>query len=203
MRCLVVNHVVIVVMESVGLMGRSDAWSPMVNGALNASQHHQRTDRICEHLKAREMPSATRAESERNRVKVRAERHATLNQEKIRALCGCEHGRYPMKKAAIILASVVALGATAVSAPAEARGWGRGWGPGPAIGFGLAAGALAAGAAGAYGPAYGYGPRYYGGPGYGGYYGPRYRPAYYGGYYGPRYGYGYGGPRYYRSYGHW
>lgn len=94
-----------------------------------------------------------------------------------------------MKKTALILATVAAIGATAVTAPAEARGWRHGgWGPGPAIGLGLAAGALAAGAYGAYGP------RYYG-PGYG-YYGPRY---YHRGY-GP---YAYGGPRYYRSYGYW
>jgi hypothetical protein len=46
------------------------------------------------------------------------------------------------KRTALILATVAAIGATAVSAPAEARH--RGWGPG--IGFGLAAGALAAGA---------------------------------------------------------
>jgi hypothetical protein len=92
-----------------------------------------------------------------------------------------------MKKTAIVLATVAALGAAAVTtAPAEARG-GRGWGPGPAIGLGLAAGALAAGAYGAYGPDYGYyRPRYY-------------RPHYYGyGYgYGPRYAYY--GPRYYRG----
>ncbi|QUS39911.1 hypothetical protein RPMA_14515 [Tardiphaga alba] len=103
-----------------------------------------------------------------------------------------------MKKAAIILASLAAIGTATIAAPAEAHGWRHGyggWGPGPAIGFGIAAGALAAGAYGPY-----YGPRYYG-PRYG-YYGPRYyRPAYYGGYYGPRYGYG--GPRYYRSYGYW
>jgi len=104
-----------------------------------------------------------------------------------------------MKKTAVILTSLAAFGAVTISAPAEARGWRHGWGPGPAIGFGLAAGALAAGAAGAYGPGYYgyYGPRYYG------YYGPRYyRPSYYGGYYGPRY-YGYGGPRFHRAYGYW
>ena len=49
-----------------------------------------------------------------------------------------------MKKAALIIATL-ALGATAITAPAEARG--RGFGPG--IGFGIAAGALAAGAYGA------------------------------------------------------
>ena len=83
---------------------------------------------------------------------------------------------------------------TAAIAPAEARGfgwhgggWHGGWGPG--IGFGIAAGALTAGAIAA-------SPYYYYGPGYG-YYGPRYyapRYAYYGpGYYRP----------YYRSYGYW
>jgi hypothetical protein len=94
-----------------------------------------------------------------------------------------------MKRTALILATVAALGTVAVS-PAEAR-WGRGWGWGPAVGFGLAAGALTAGAIAASQP-------YYYGPGYG-YYGPRYyRGGYYGGpygYYGPRY-YGYG-PGYY------
>jgi hypothetical protein len=65
-----------------------------------------------------------------------------------------------MKKALAILATVATVGATTVTAPAEARGLG------PGLAFGLAAGALAAGAAGAYG--------YYG-PGYG-YYG---YPAYY------------------------
>jgi hypothetical protein len=88
-----------------------------------------------------------------------------------------------MKRTALVLATVAALGTAAVSSPAEAR---RGWGPG--IGFGLAAGALAAGAFAASQP-------YYYGPGYG-YYGPRYhRRVYYGPrpYYGPRYY----GPRYY------
>jgi hypothetical protein len=54
-----------------------------------------------------------------------------------------------MRKTLAILATVATVGATAVTAPAEARG--RGIGPG------LAAGALAAGAAGAYGY---YGPGY-------------------------------------------
>jgi hypothetical protein len=81
-----------------------------------------------------------------------------------------------MKKALAILATVATVGATSISAPAQARGLG------PGLAFGLAAGAIAAGVAGAYGP-------YYYGPGYG-YYGPRYY-----GYGGPvvRYGYGYGG----------
>src|SRR3982074_412666 len=83
-----------------------------------------------------------------------------------------------MRKALAILATIATVGATAVTAPAEARGIG------PGLAFGLAAGALAAGAAGGYG--------YYG-PGYG-YYG---YPAYYD--YGPGpYAYYGGGPYYYR-----
>ena len=92
-----------------------------------------------------------------------------------------------MRKTLAILATVAAVGVTAVNSPsAEARGIG------PGVAFGLAAGALAVGAAAAYGP-------YYYGPGYG-YYGPGYGPRYYGP--GP-YAY-YGGPgpywhhRYYR-----
>jgi hypothetical protein len=83
-----------------------------------------------------------------------------------------------MRKTLAVLATVAAVGVTAMTAPpAEARGFG------PGLAFGLAAGALAAGAYGAYGPYYG--PRYYG------YYGPRYyAPAS-----GP-YAY-YGGPYYY------
>ena len=67
-----------------------------------------------------------------------------------------------MRKTLTILATVVAVGATSVAVPqkAEARGFG------PGLAFGLAAGALAAGAYGAWGPYYG--PRYYG------YYGPTY-----------------------------
>jgi hypothetical protein len=104
-----------------------------------------------------------------------------------------------MRKLALAVVAVAAL-STATVAPAEARwgggwhggGWHGGWGPG--IGFGLAAGALALGAAAAspyyYGPGYAYGPRYY-------------RPgpyAYYGGpvYYGPRYF-----QPYYRPCGYW
>ena len=52
-----------------------------------------------------------------------------------------------MKKALAILATVATVGATTMSAPAQAGGWGHhhgGWGP--ALGFGLAAGALTAGA---------------------------------------------------------
>jgi hypothetical protein len=78
----------------------------------------------------------------------------------------CEELR--MKKTIAILATVATIGATALSAPAEAHRFGFG----PGLAFGLAAGAIAAGVAGAYGPYYyGYGPGYYG------YYGP----AYYGG----------------------
>ena len=91
-----------------------------------------------------------------------------------------------MKKTLAILATVATVGATTMTAPAEARG-----GFGPGIAFGLAAGAIALGAAGAYG--------YYG-PGYG-YYG---YPAYYGygpAYYGPGYAY-YGGPYWRHRYWH-
>jgi hypothetical protein len=114
--------------------------------------------------------------------------HQLRNQQNNSALSDRLHRkeRIMMRKAAIIVAAVAAL-ATATVAPAEARGWRGGWGPG--IGFGLLAGALAAGAYGAYGPYgyYGYGPRYYS-------YGPG-PYAYYGGpYYGPR--------RYYR-YSYW
>ena len=81
-----------------------------------------------------------------------------------------------MKKTLAVLATVAAVGATAVVAPAEARGIG------PGLAFGLAAGAITAGAIAAsqpyYGPGYYYGPSYYYGPG---------PYAYYG-----------GGPNYYR-----
>jgi len=91
-----------------------------------------------------------------------------------------------MKKTAITLATVAALGAAVVTAPAPAEA--RGIGPG--LGIGLAVGALAAGAAASsyYGPYGYYGPRYYRPR-------PYYGPAYYGG----PYAY-YGGP--YR-YHHW
>jgi len=83
-----------------------------------------------------------------------------------------------MRKAALILATVAALGVTAVAAPApaEARG-----GFGPGLAGGLIAGALIGGIA---SNAYGYGPGYgYYGGGYApGYYGGGYAPAYYGGY---------------------
>jgi len=83
-----------------------------------------------------------------------------------------------MKKTALVLATVSALGMSAVAAPtpAEAR-WRGGFGWGPGIAGGLVAGAVIGGLASS---AYGWGPGY----GYPGYYG--YAPAYYGGYdYGP------------------
>jgi hypothetical protein len=87
-----------------------------------------------------------------------------------------------MKKTFAVLVTVATLGATTVTAPAEARRLG------PGLAFGLAAGALAAGAYGAFGPRY-YGPGY----GYYGSYGPRYYgPAYYPG------PYAYNGGPYYR-----
>lgn len=85
-----------------------------------------------------------------------------------------------MKKTLAVLATAATLGVTTMTAPAQARGWG------PGLAFGLAAGALTAGAIAATSPYY-YGPDYYYGPG----------PAYY---YGPGpYAY-YGGPVYYRHY---
>jgi hypothetical protein len=88
-----------------------------------------------------------------------------------------------MKKTLAILATVATVGATAVTAPAQARGLG------PELAFGLAAGAIAAGAAASAYP-------YYYGPGYG-YYDDG--PAYYSP--GPYAYYG-GGPYYYRH-RHW
>jgi len=98
-----------------------------------------------------------------------------------------------MKKTLAVLATVAAIGATTVTAtaPAEARGF-RGIGPG--LAFGLAAGAIAAGAYGAYGY-YGPGYGYYG---YGPYYGPAYGPGY--AYYGGPYGGPYWRHRYYGRY---
>jgi hypothetical protein len=122
---------------------------------------------------------------------------AATIEKRLRYFVGKSMEETRMKKALAILATVATVGATTMTAPAEARG--RGFGPG--LAFGLAAGALTAGAiAGAYGPYYGYGPGYgYGyGPGYG-YYGYDYAPAYYYGA-GP-YAY-YGGP-YYRRHRHW
>jgi len=97
-----------------------------------------------------------------------------------------------MRRTLTVLATAAALGATSMAAPAQARGIG------PGLAFGLAAGALTAGAIAATSPYY-YGPGYYGGPGY--YYGPA--PYAYGAYGGP-YAY-YGGPYYYRHHywRHW
>ncbi|MBR0958902.1 hypothetical protein [Bradyrhizobium japonicum] len=92
-----------------------------------------------------------------------------------------------MKRTLAVLATIAAVGVTAVAAPAPAEAHRRGIGPG--LAFGLAAGAITAGAIAASRP-YGY----YG-PGYGDYYGPSY-------YYGPGpYAY-YGGP-YYRHRHYW
>ncbi len=85
-----------------------------------------------------------------------------------------------MKRTLAVLATAATLGATTMAVPAQAHGWG----PGPGLAFGLAAGALTAGAIAATAPHY-YGPGYYYGPG----------PAYYGP--GPYAYYG-GGPYYYR-----
>ncbi|MGY8632240.1 hypothetical protein RAD15_07065 [Bradyrhizobium sp. 14AA] len=82
-----------------------------------------------------------------------------------------------MQKTALVLATVGALGASAVAAPTPAEARWRG-GFGPALAGGLIAGAVIGGLASsayAYGPGYGY----YGDPGY---YGGGYAPAYYGGY---------------------
>ncbi|MDH2402492.1 hypothetical protein QCM77_21360 [Bradyrhizobium sp. SSUT18] len=83
-----------------------------------------------------------------------------------------------MKKTALVLATVGALGVSAVAAPTPAEARWRG-GFGPALAGGLLAGALIGGLASsayAYGPGYGY-------YGYPGYYDDYYAPAYYGGYY--------------------
>ena len=92
-----------------------------------------------------------------------------------------------MTRTLAVLATAATLGATSMAAPAQAH-WRGGVGPG--LAFGLAAGALTAGAIAATSPYY-YGPGYYYGGG----------PAYYGP--GP-YAY-YGGPYYYRHryYRHW
>jgi hypothetical protein len=94
-----------------------------------------------------------------------------------------------MKKTLAVLATVAAIGAAAVTAPAPAEA--RGLGPG--LAFGLAAGAITAGALAATSP-------YYYGPGYYGYYGPSYAygPGPYAYYEGPVYG----GPVYYHHYYH-
>jgi hypothetical protein len=93
-----------------------------------------------------------------------------------------------MKKTLAVLATVASVGVAAVAAPAPAQA--RNIGPG--LAFGLAAGAITAGAIAASHPYYGYygpGYGYYDGPGY--YYG-RGPYAYYGG---PYYRH-----RYYRDY---
>jgi hypothetical protein len=108
----------------------------------------------------------------------------------------CEEAR--MKKALAILATVATVGTTTMSAPADARHFGH---FGPGLAFGLAAGALTAGAIAAAGAPYYYGPGPYYGPSYYGYYGPDY-------YYGPGpYAY-WGGPvivrhRYWRHHYYW
>jgi len=76
-----------------------------------------------------------------------------------------------MKKTLAVLATVAAVGVTSMAAPAQARHIG------PGLAFGLAAGALTAGAIAASHPypyGYGYGPGYYYGPGPYAYYGGPY-----------------------------
>jgi hypothetical protein len=92
-----------------------------------------------------------------------------------------------MKRTLAVLATVGAVGAAAMTAPAPAEAHDIG----PGLAFGLAAGAITAGAIAATGPYY-YGPY-----GYDSYYGPR---AYYAP--GPYAYYG-GGPVYYHRYHHW
>jgi hypothetical protein len=97
------------------------------------------------------------------------------NHRRLPALSRQMRRRTMMRKTLAVLATVTALGVTAIAAPAEAHG------PGPGLAFGLAAGALTAGAIAAshpygyYGPGYGYydgpayyapGPVYYGAPYY-------------------------------------
>jgi hypothetical protein len=87
-----------------------------------------------------------------------------------------------MKRTLAVLATAATLGVATLAAPAPAQARHFGWGPG--LAFGLAAGALTAGAIAATSPYY-YGPDYY----YG------YEPSYY---YAPGpYAY-YGGPVFYR-----
>jgi hypothetical protein len=76
-----------------------------------------------------------------------------------------------MKKTAVVLAAIAAIGMSAVVAPSPAEARIRGFGP--ALAGGLVAGAVIGGPAYAWGPGYGY---------YDGY-----APAYYGGGYGPEY----------------
>jgi hypothetical protein len=131
---------------------------------------------------------------------------------------------FKMRKAAIVLATVGAVGVSSLAAPQPAEAHWRGGGFGPALAGGLIGAAIVGGLASsayAYGPgyygypAYGYAPAYYGGyyDSYPGYYGSyAYAPAYHGyryrrvvrpayAYYGPRI---YAGPRYhYRHHRHW
>jgi len=89
-----------------------------------------------------------------------------------------------MTRTMAVLATAATLGVATLAAPAPAEAHWRG-GIGPGLAFGLAAGALTAGALAATSPYYyDYGPSYYYAP----------APAYYGP--GP-YAY-YGGPHYYR-----
>src|SRR5262249_27004178 len=105
-------------------------------------------------------------------------RGSLRNRHAARALSGECRWRRMMTKTLAVLATVAAVGVTAIAAPAPAEA--RGIGPG--LAFGLAARALTAGALAASHPYY-YGPGYYA-------YGPRY--------YGPGpYAY-YGGPVHYR-----
>jgi hypothetical protein len=130
------------------------------------------------HFEFEIFPRSTRFPFQSTRFDLRNRGSPATIENRLRYFVGESMEETRMKKALAILATVATVGATAVTAPAEARG--RGFGPG--LAFGLAAGALTAGAiAGAYGPYY-YGPSY-------GYYG---YPAYYD--YGPGpYAY-YGGP---------
>jgi hypothetical protein len=128
-----------------------------------------------------------------------------------------------MRKAAIVLATVGAVGVSALAAPTPAEAHWRG-GFGPALAGGLIGAAIVGGLASsayAYGPGYGY-PGYYGGyapayygsygyyDGYPGYYGGystvAYAPAYHGYRYRrvvrPAFAY-YGGPRYGHHHRHW
>jgi hypothetical protein len=101
---------------------------------------------------------------------------------------GFEWRRHAMKRTLAVLATAATLGLGTLAAPAPAQARHFGWGPG--LAFGLAAGALTAGAIAATSPYY-WGPDYYyPGPAY-------YAPGPYA-YYAPGpYAY-YGGPIYYR-----
>ena len=96
-----------------------------------------------------------------------------------------------MRKTLAVLTTVAAVGAAALTVPAPAKAHDVG----PGLAFGLAAGALTAGAIAATSP------YYYGGGPYP-YYGPYAGPY---AYYGPApYAYGYGGPVYHHHYRyHW